>query len=113
MLRSYGMQICKKMEIGHSCTRTLYLLLFCLVFVLACFWALPLLARTPHQPAKPEVIAYVFKRNDIIQPGEIAAEKLTRINYAFAVIEKGEIVNGYANDDQNLAALVALKRDHP
>lgn len=71
-----------------------------------------LLARS-KAPAKPEVIAYVFKRNDVIQPGEIAAQKLTRINYAFALIQAGQIVNGYANDDQNLAALVALKQQNP
>ncbi len=59
------------------------------------------------------VVAYVFKRNDLIQPGDIAAGKLTRINYAFALIQGGEIVNGYANDDQNLAALAALKQDNP
>lgn len=64
-------------------------------------------------PPKPEVIAYVLKRNDVIQPGEIAARKLTRINYAFALIKDGKIVNGYANDDQNLSALVALNKDNP
>ena len=63
--------------------------------------------------AKPQVIAYVFKRDVVIQPGEIAAQKLTRINYAFALIRDGAIVNGFANDDQNLAALVALKRENP
>jgi chitinase len=59
------------------------------------------------------VIAYVFKRNEVIQPGEIAADKVTRINYAFALIKDGEIINGYANDDQNLAALVALRSQNP
>jgi chitinase len=71
----------------------------------------PAWAKTSR--SKPLVVAYVFKRNDIIQPGEIAANKLTRINYAFALIKEGEIVNGYSNDDQNLAALVALKKDNP
>jgi chitinase len=76
-----------------------------------CGVLLPIQAK--HLPAKREVIAYVFKRNDVIQPGEIAAQKLTRINYAFALIKDGKIVNGYANDDQNLTALVALKKDNP
>ena len=62
---------------------------------------------------KPDVVAYVFKRNDVIQPGEIAANKVTRINYAFALIKEGKIVNGYRNDDQNLAALVGLKKENP
>src|SRR5260370_37103760 len=58
-------------------------------------------------------MSYVFKRKDLIQPGEIGAQKLTRINYAFALIQGGRIVNGYSNDDQNLAALVALKQENP
>jgi chitinase len=85
----------------------------CLLFILGSFCSPALLARTKALPAKPDVIAYVFKRNDLIQPGEIAAQKLTRINYAFALIEGGQIINGYANDDQNLAALVALKQNNP
>lgn len=70
-------------------------------------------AHAKALPAKPAVVAYVFKRNDVIQPGEIAADKLTRINYAFALIQEGKIVNGYLNDDQNLTALVALKKENP
>ncbi len=86
---------------------------YCLLFILGSFCAPALLASSKDLPARPEVIAYVFKRNELIQPGEIAAEKLTRINYAFALIQGGQIVNGYANDDQNLAALVALKQKNP
>lgn len=99
-----------------SCRPTLHrtrLIAYCLLFILASFCTPTLLARSKDTPAKPEVIAYVFKRNDLIQPGEIAAQKLTRINYAFALIQGGEIINGYANDDQNLAALVALKHENP
>jgi chitinase len=59
------------------------------------------------------IVAYVFPRDAQILPGEIAAQKLTRINYAFANIENGRIVNGYAHDDQNLASLVALKQQNP
>jgi chitinase len=86
---------------------------YCLLFILGSFCTPAVLARSKDLPARPEVIAYVFKRNDIIQPGEIAAQKLTRINYAFGLIQDGRIVNGYANDDQNLAALVALKQGNP
>jgi chitinase len=84
-----------------------------LLFMVGSFCAPGVFARSQDLPARPEVIAYVFKRNDLIQPGEIAAGKLTRINYAFALIQEGQIVNGYANDDQNLAALVALKQNNP
>jgi chitinase len=86
----------------------------CSLLFILCFLCSPaLFARKKALPARPEVIAYVFKRNDVIQPGEIAAAKLTRINYAFALIHDGQIVYGYANDDQNLAALVALKQENP
>lgn len=83
------------------------------VLSVICLCAPFLFAKADTRPASPEIIAYVFKRNAQIQPGEIAAEKLTRINYAFALIQNGVIVNGYANDDQNLAALVALKKRNP
>ena len=59
------------------------------------------------------VVAYVFPKDALIQPGEIAAQKLTRINYAFANLKDGRIANGYANDDRNLATLVALKQQNP
>jgi chitinase len=65
-------------------------------------------------PARgPVIVAYVFPRDAPILPGAIAAQKLTRINYAFANIEDGRIVNGYSHDDQNLATLVALKQETP
>jgi chitinase len=46
-------------------------------------------------------------------PGEVAARKLTRINYAFANLRDGMIVEGFAHDAENLAALNSLKRDKP
>ncbi len=55
----------------------------------------------------------MFQQNNPIQPGQIAAQKLTRINYAFANLQGGRIVNGYTADDKNLAALVALKQENP
>jgi chitinase len=61
----------------------------------------------------PVIVAYVFPQNNPIHAGDIAAQKLTRINYAFANIRDGRIVNGFANDDQNLAALVSLKQQNP
>ncbi|MGD0831161.1 MAG: glycoside hydrolase family 18 protein [Terracidiphilus sp.] len=69
-----------------------------------------LLARAA---AKPVVVAYVFAKDSAIQPGEIAARKLTRINYAFANLVDGRVAMGYANDDKNLAMLVALKQQNP
>ena len=89
-----------------------HLLWYFIFLSLICF-AQALLAGTEEASGKPQVIAYVFKRDAVIEPGEIAAAKLTRINYAFALIKDGVIVNGFANDDKNLAALVALKAQNP
>jgi chitinase len=78
---------------------------------------LPATASQPghsaHRQAGPEVIAYIFPRDHVIQPGEIAARKLTRINYAFANIQDGRIVVVNPVDAPNLAALVALKKENP
>lgn len=62
---------------------------------------------------RPVIVAYVFPRDSPLRDGEIAAQKLTRINYAFANIKDGRIVSGFACDDQNLARLVALKQQNP
>ena len=72
----------------------------------------PALLAAP-EPSQPVVIAYVFPQNSVVQPGEIAAQKLTRINYAFANIQNGVMVNGFPTDAANFAALNALKRQNP
>ncbi|MGA2048228.1 MAG: glycoside hydrolase family 18 protein [Terracidiphilus sp.] len=82
------------------------------LFMVACLCGCSaVFAETPVP--KPVIVAYVFPQDNPIHPGEIAAQKLTRINYAFANIKSGRIVNGFANDDQNMAALVALKQENP
>jgi len=63
--------------------------------------------------ARKVVVAYVFPQNHELQPDEIAAGKLTRINYAFANIQGGHIVDGFNADAQNIATLVALKTRNP
>ncbi|HVT98499.1 MAG TPA: glycoside hydrolase family 18 protein, partial [Acidobacteriaceae bacterium] len=73
-------------------------------------------ARSGHSSerrAGPEVIAYVFPRDHVIQPDEIAPRKLTRINYAFANIQDGRIVAVSPADAPNLTTLVALKQQNP
>jgi chitinase len=66
-----------------------------------------------REPAQPAVIAYVFPQNHVLEPGEIAAQKVTRINYAFANIQNGVIVDGFPTDAANFAALNALKQQNP
>jgi chitinase len=65
------------------------------------------------KPSKPAIIAYVFPRNDVIVPSEIAADKLTHINYAFADVKDGRIVEGFARDAENFKLLTDLRRRHP
>ena len=62
---------------------------------------------------QPVIVAYVFPQNKLIEPGDIAARKVTRINYAFANIRDGRMVNGFEAEDANLAWLVRLKQDNP
>lgn len=66
-----------------------------------------------HGRSVPVVIAYVFPRDHVIQPGEIAARKLSRINYAFANIKDGRMVAENPADAGNLATLIALKQENP
>ncbi len=63
--------------------------------------------------AHPQIIAYVFPQETPVAPGSIDAAHLTRINYAFANIKDGRMVEGFQHEAQNLAALVALKRQNP
>jgi chitinase len=71
-----------------------------------------LLAGTTQQP-KEAVVGYVFPQNNAILPGEIDASSMTRINYAFANIENGRMVTGFAKDRENFAFLESLKKQNP
>ncbi len=72
-------------------------------------------ARSPakRQAESKMVIAYLFPQNTAIDPSTVAARKVTRINYAFANLKDGEMVEGFPHDAENLAALNGLKRDNP
>lgn len=72
-------------------------------------------AKTPrvHPRSGPVVIGYVFARDSLLDPARIAADKLTHINYAFANIRDGEVVEGFAHDAENFKALTRLRQDHP
>ncbi len=61
----------------------------------------------------PQIIAYIFPRDRALQASDVAAEKLTRINYAFANIKDGRIVTGSPVDEANFATLVGLKQQNP
>lgn len=59
------------------------------------------------------IIAYVFVQDRLIAPDEIAPEQLTVINYAFANIKDGEIIEGFQHDAENFRVLNALKKRNP
>jgi chitinase len=82
------------------------------ILVLPMCASLSLRAETSPVPAK-QIIAYIFPKDRVIAPGEVAAKKLTRINYAFANLQNGVIVEGFPHDAENFAALNSLKRDNP
>lgn len=63
--------------------------------------------------ASPQIIAYVFPQDRILGANEINARRLTRINYAFANIKNGEIIEGFPHDADNFAVLNALKSTNP
>ena len=59
------------------------------------------------------IIAYVFPKDGLIDPAEIAADELTHINYAFANVAEGKVVEGFAKDAENFQVLAALRKTHP
>jgi chitinase len=78
--------------------------------------ALPVGLLSPTAQAKTNkdvITAYVFPRNMVLTADQVAAKKLTRINFAFANIDQGRIVEGDPSDAANLATLVGLKKENP
>jgi chitinase len=67
----------------------------------------------PAQPSEPIVAGYVFPQDAALVPGQINAQSLTRVNYAFANIQDGRIVTGFALDAENFAFLTGLKKQNP
>jgi chitinase len=62
---------------------------------------------------RPAVIGYVFAQDATLDPALIDADKLTHINYAFANIRDGKVVEGFAHDADNYRLLTGLRRSHP
>lgn len=60
-----------------------------------------------------QIVAYVFPQNATLAPGAVDPHSITRVNYAFALIQDGRIVPGYAHDAENLAFLTALRSQNP
>src|SRR5271156_1084816 len=60
--------------------------------LLAAIVPFSLVWSTPVVAEKPIVTAYVFTQGLPLDPSQVDARKLTRVNYAFANIEQGRIV---------------------
>ena len=93
----------------HSCLTAL---------VLAMIASSPVAAQTTALSPSPvlQVIAYVFPNQPegrLLTATDVDPSKLTRINYAFALLENGKVVEGNPNDAANLKTLTALKRSQP
>ncbi len=61
----------------------------------------------------PVVIGYVYGTGRVLETASIDASKLTHINYAFANVKDGVVVEGAPGDADNLRRLVELRRAHP
>jgi len=59
------------------------------------------------------VIGYVFPRNTLIDPATLAADQLTHVNYAFANVRDGRVVEGFDRDAENFRILAEVRRAHP
>ena len=77
--------------------------------ILLVFAVMPVLAHAQQK----NIIAYVFPRDRPLTPDEVNVRKLTRINYAFANIKDGEIIEGFPNDGENFVTLHELKKVNP
>lgn len=89
--------------------------------------------RAPANPparglrvARLAIIGYLFAENRVIDPTasaheglthgtslSVAAGRLTHIDYAFANVRDGRVVEGFAHDTENLRILTGLRRVHP
>ena len=84
-----------------------------LLVLIAFALALPQLSLAARSSGSKLIVAYVFPQNTLLQPGQIDAHAVTRINFAFANIQDGRMVTGHANDPANLAFLTGLRHDNP
>ena len=65
------------------------------------------------RPSPPVVIGYVYGTGRVLDAAPIAASKLTHINYAFANVKDGLVVEGAPGDADNLRRLRELRVAHP
>lgn len=72
------------------------------------------LASAQAAPPPPkQIVAYVFPQNSVLTAAQIDPHSITRINYAFALIQDGRIVPGYPHDAENLDFAATLRHENP
>jgi chitinase len=81
--------------------------------ILLALAAIVIVVGLPSAADRAAIIAYVFAENDLIDSSVIAADKLTHINYAFANLKDGQVVEGFARDAENFKVLGELRRANP
>lgn len=72
-----------------------------------------LVAVSAAAAPKPVIVGYVFPDGASLQSGQVSARGLTRINYAFANLQNGDVVLGFPQDAANLKVLTALRQQNP
>lgn len=87
--------------------------MFRLSLFLALVFCAPLLFARPADPSQPVIVAYVFQKDAVLKPGDIDPHSITRVNYAFADIKNGKMVEGFKADKENLAFLTSLRGKNP
>ncbi|HSV88305.1 MAG TPA: glycoside hydrolase family 18 protein [Bacteroidales bacterium] len=65
------------------------------------------------EPDRHFIIAYVFPGNRVMDVSEIDGRYLTHINYAFANVIDGKVVEGFSNDSINLSVLRQVREQNP
>jgi len=76
-------------------------------------FTIPICAFPYGKRPQYEVVGYVFGHGERLNINSVAAEKMTRINYAFLALKDGTITERNEHDAENLSALAALRKANP
>ena len=65
------------------------------------------------QPPARVIAGYLFAGNAVADVSDVDASRLTHINYAFANLRDGEVLEGFACDAENFRRLRDVRQRHP